>query len=126
MKQMKNTKPQFATFFTNHVASSMHRYWAAAYPQDYKTFNIEKEWVDTYKNEIYFTMEMFSRFFKEIVEFVNKNPEYKLIVASSMGQASTTAEQIDSQVYVEHPKFLWQNGADWERLYRSSVHVSAV
>ncbi|MEO5571090.1 MAG: hypothetical protein ABIT08_01085, partial [Bacteroidia bacterium] len=104
MKQMKNTKPQFATFFTNHVASSMHRYWAATYPQDYKTFNIEKEWVDTYKNEIYFTMEMFSRFFKETVDFVNKNPEYKIIVASSMGQASTTAEQIDSQVYVEFPK----------------------
>ena len=104
MKQMKNTKPQFATFFTNHVASSMHRYWAATYPQDYKTFNIEKEWVETYKNEIYFTMDMFSRFFKETVDFVNKNPEYKIIVASSMGQASTTAEQIDSQVYVEFPK----------------------
>ncbi|MBK7856408.1 MAG: hypothetical protein IPJ79_17300 [Bacteroidetes bacterium] len=27
MKQLKNTKPEFCTFFTNHVASSMHRYW---------------------------------------------------------------------------------------------------
>lgn len=100
MKQMKDTKPQFATFFTNHVASSMHRYWAATYPQDYTTFNIEKEWVETYKNEIYFTMDMFSKFLEEIMEFVDKNPEYQLIVASSMGQASTSAEQIDSQVYV--------------------------
>ena len=104
MKQLKNSKPQFATFFTNHVASTMHRYWAAAYPNDYQNFNIEKDWVNTYKNEINFTMDIFNRFFKEVVQFINKNPEYKLIVASSMGQASTTAEQIDSQVYVEKPE----------------------
>lgn len=120
MKQMKNTKPQFATFFTNHVASSMHRYWAAAYPGDYKTFNIEKKWVETYKNEIYFTMNMFSSFFEQVVKFVNQNPEYKLIVASSMGQASTEAEQLDSQVYVDKPEsFLSTMGlttADWTSL----------
>ncbi|HNR18589.1 MAG TPA: hypothetical protein PKN75_00910 [Bacteroidia bacterium] len=101
MKQLKNTKPEFSTFFTNHVASSMHRYWAATYPQDYDNFNIEKDWVETYKNEIYFTMGIFSRFFKEVAEFVDNNPEYVLVIASSMGQASTTAEQIDSQVYIE-------------------------
>ena len=27
---LQSTKPAFATFFTNHVASSMHRFWAAA------------------------------------------------------------------------------------------------
>ena len=62
MKQLKSSKPQFATFFTNHVASSMHRYWAATYPGDYENFNIEKEWVETYKNEINFTMDIFDRF----------------------------------------------------------------
>lgn len=117
IKQLKNAKPQFATFFTNHVASAMHRYWAAAYPGDYTNFNIEKEWVNTYKDEIHFTMGIFNRFFKELVEFVDKNPDYKLVVASSMGQASTTAEQIDSQVYVEKPEsFLTAMGLsqnDW-------------
>lgn len=34
MKQLESTRPGFATFFTNHVASSMHRYWAAAFPGD--------------------------------------------------------------------------------------------
>ncbi len=120
MKQMKNSKPQFATFFTNHVASTMHRYWAAAYPSDYKTFNIEKEWVETYKNEIYFTMNIFSNFFEEVVGFINQNPEYKLIVASSMGQASTEAEQLDSQVYVEKPEMFLStmglNSTDWTSL----------
>lgn len=95
----------------------MHRYWAAAYPGDYKTFNIEKEWVETYKNEIYFTMNMFSTFFEEVVNFINQNPEYKLIVASSMGQASTDAEQLNSQVYTDKPEvFLSAMGltpADW-------------
>ena len=98
----------------------MHRYWAAAYPGDYKTFNIEKEWVETYKNEIYFTMNMFSSFFEQVVRFINQNQEYKLIVASSMGQASTEAEQLDSQVYVEKPEmFLSAMGLsaqDWTSL----------
>ena len=35
MTQLKRTTPDFSTFFTNHVASAMHRYWAAAYPADY-------------------------------------------------------------------------------------------
>jgi hypothetical protein len=37
-KQLEITKPDFATFFTNHVASSMHRYWAATFPGDYEKF----------------------------------------------------------------------------------------
>ena len=35
VKQLRATTPQFSSFFTNHVASAMHRYWAAAYPGDY-------------------------------------------------------------------------------------------
>jgi hypothetical protein len=30
MHQLEATRPDFSTFFTNHVASSMHRYWCAS------------------------------------------------------------------------------------------------
>src|SRR6266853_981744 len=56
MKQLVDTKPMFATFFTNHVASSMHRYWAAVFPQDYATFEYDERWVKTYRHEIEFSM----------------------------------------------------------------------
>ena len=35
-KLLKNHKPDFSTFFANNVAASMHRYWEASYPNDYK------------------------------------------------------------------------------------------
>ena len=33
---LKYRKPDFSTFFANNVAASMHRYWEASYPKDYK------------------------------------------------------------------------------------------
>jgi hypothetical protein len=107
LKQLKTAKPDFSTFFTNHVASSMHRYWVATFPEDYPSVDIEKEWMDTYKNEIFWTMSIFDQFFKELVQFVNKNPEYKIIVASSMGQAATTADLLKSQLYVDNKEVLF-------------------
>lgn len=120
MKQLNKAQPQFSTFFSNHVASSMHRYWAATFPEDYSEFHIEKEWVETYRNEILFTMTMFDQFFTELVKFVDAHPEYKLVVASSMGQASTTAKLLESQLYIANEEtffsFLKMNAADWKHV----------
>jgi hypothetical protein len=35
LNQVRETRPDFATFYTNHVAAAMHRYWAALLPGDY-------------------------------------------------------------------------------------------
>ena len=35
--QLQSKKPDGAFFFTNHVASSMHRYWPATFTADYST-----------------------------------------------------------------------------------------
>jgi len=32
---LRTMEPDFATFFTNHAAATLHRYWAAASPRDY-------------------------------------------------------------------------------------------
>jgi hypothetical protein len=119
MKQLKSTKPDFATFFTNHVASSMHRFWAACFPGDYDTFEFEDEWVETYRNEIHFTMSKFDEFFKALVHFVNRHPEYTLWVCTSMGQAPTIAKPLETQLYIaDMPRFMKQLGLDaseWEK-----------
>ena len=31
---MRHTRPDFATFHTNHVAAAMHRFWAATFPDN--------------------------------------------------------------------------------------------
>jgi hypothetical protein len=106
LKQLKTTQPDFATFFTNHVASSMHRYWAALFPQDYQNFGYNGEWVSRYNNEIDFAMSKFEQFFTQLVRFVDNHPEYTLWIASSMGQSATTAWMVKTQLNLSHPEKL--------------------
>jgi len=101
MRQLKRTQPLFGTFFSNHVASTMHRYWAASFPEDYATFQFDEQWVERYRNEIAFTMRVFDTFLRELVAFADAHPAYKIMVASSMGQASTDAQPTSSQTYVK-------------------------
>ncbi|MBV6623072.1 MAG: hypothetical protein KI793_09045 [Rivularia sp. (in: Bacteria)] len=104
LKQLKTTQPDFATFFTNHVASSMHRYWAALFPQDYQNFGYNSGWVSRYNGEIDFAMSKFEQFFAQLVRFVDNHPEYTLWIASSMGQSATTAWMVKTQLNLTHPK----------------------
>ncbi len=117
LKHLEESRPGFATFFTNHVASSLHRYWAAMFPGDYENFEFSQEWVDTYRDEIDFTMGKVDRFFGKLAAFVDRNPEYQLWVATSMGQAATRAKPCDSQLYiVNREKFMKAMGLapqDW-------------
>lgn len=106
LKQLKTTQPEFATFFTNHVASSMHRYWAALFPQDYKNFGYNSEWVFKYNGEIDFAISKFEQFFTQLVRFVDNHPEYTLWIASSMGQSATTAWMVKTQLNLTHPEKL--------------------
>jgi hypothetical protein len=110
-------RPSFATFFTNHVASSLHRYWAALFPGDYDSFEFTPEWVSSYRDEIDFTMGKFDKFFGRLAAFVEANPEYQLWVATSMGQAATEAKPYDSQLYiVDRARFMRAMGvepAEW-------------
>src|SRR5262245_10740513 len=99
MHQLTMRKPLFATFFTNHVASSMHRYWAAAFPQDYEEFGYEKSWVDTYRDEIDFSMRKFDEFLERLVAFVDDESGYVLWIVTSMGQEATVALPLETQLY---------------------------
>ncbi len=88
MEQLNRHKPDLSTFFTNHVASSMHRYWPAKYPEDFQDLELTPEWHATYDREIDFTMAEADRQLSKILAFVNSNQDYTLAIASSMGQAA--------------------------------------
>lgn len=106
-KLLNKNKPDFVTFFTNHVASSQHRYWAALFPDDYENLKFDKDWIATYSNEILFTMDEADKMLARTADFVNKNPDYKLILSSSMGQNAVESEPIETQLYItDHEKFM--------------------
>lgn len=86
MRLLETTKPAFTTFFTNHVASAMHRYWAATFPGDYSADALDVQWQADYSDEIDFSMLKFDQFLQRLVKFVDQNQDYQLLILGSMGQ----------------------------------------
>lgn len=106
-KLLNDKKPDFVTFFTNHVASSMHRYWAALFPNEYEKLDYDQEWINTYSNEILFTMDETDKMLKKLGAFVDKNQDYKLIITSSMGQNAIECEPTETQLVItDNEKFM--------------------
>ena len=68
-KLLEKNSPDFSTFFTNHVAATMHRYWKDAYeiPQ-------EISHKKNFKNKlIYESMQLVDHQLKELYKFSEKN-----------------------------------------------------
>jgi hypothetical protein len=120
MRQLREARPQFTTFFTNHVASAMHRYWAATFPQDYDHFEYSAQWVNTYGGEIEFAMDWLDKMLARVLKFMRHNRDYVLWVTSSMGQDATVALAQETQLYLtDVDAFMRRLGfaaGDFERL----------
>jgi hypothetical protein len=111
-KLLQDRTPRFATFFTNHVASSMHRYWAAAHPEDYAHVEHSAAWRATWRDEIPFAMRRAEDMIERLMAFVASRPGWTLVVAASMGQAATTAGPVAPLVIVRGAeRFLESLGA---------------
>ena len=82
-KLLQKNNIDFSTFFTNHVAATMHRYWKDAYGYSERT---------SYKNKfssklIMQSMELVDKQIKFLNNYSKKN-NYDLWIISSMGQDS--------------------------------------
>ncbi len=108
LKQLQVTKPDFSTFFTNHVASSMHRYWQASFPEDYSEVTFDEEWLQTYHGEIIYAMHKADLMLAKLVEFVDANDGYSLVIASSMGQHAVESRPTETLLYVTEPERFMQ------------------
>jgi hypothetical protein len=80
----KNTRPEFSTFFTNHVAGSMHRYWRYVFPEDFGQQNISES--DKFKcDTVLVAMDIADAQIGKLADLV-KQDGGSLLILSSMGQ----------------------------------------
>jgi hypothetical protein len=82
--------PDFSTFFTNHVAGTMHRYWKYAFPED---FNYEPQSPQDlfHAQSLVEAMNIADEQIGFLRQFVDER-NGSLIVASSMGQEAIERE----------------------------------
>tara|TARA_Y100000287_G_C14224487_1_gene358154 strand:+ start:509 stop:1882 length:1374 start_codon:yes stop_codon:yes gene_type:complete len=107
---LKKTKPDFSTFFTNHVASSMHRFWEASNPNDFKKLSHDKTWINRYENEIPNSMKSTFKYINKLTDFIDRNPEYELWIISSMGQGPCEGYKPQKQFWsINNLKIFLQN-----------------
>ena len=102
-RQLQRSRPQFSTFFTNHVASAMHRYWAAHRPEDYERLGLGQDWIETFRDEVMWATGQAADMVERLADYVDANPGSQLWIASSMGQRATMAESLETQLYLTHP-----------------------
>jgi len=99
-QQIKKSKPDFSTVFANHVAASMHRYWAAKFPNDYEVNRMPQQWRETYGGEIDAAMDEADYMLGKLDKFVKANPEFTVLVVASMGQAAIEHEPEYNQLVI--------------------------
>jgi hypothetical protein len=110
-RQLQRSQPRFSTFFTNHVASAMHRYWAAHRPEDYERLGLGQDWIETFRGEVMWATGQAAAMMERLVQHVDASPGSQLWIASSMGQRATMAETLETQLYLTHPaRFLGAMG----------------
>ncbi|MDC0121847.1 hypothetical protein OAI29_08690 [Amylibacter sp.] len=115
---LKKRKPQISFFFTNHLASSMHRYWPTIFPTDYNESKFDNEWLNSWRNEIPHSIRVADRQMWKLIALCNQNNS-RLVVTSSMGQAAVDgSELISSQVLISNVsklfEFLGISRDEWE------------
>lgn len=86
------SKPEFCTFFTNHVAGMMHRYWKYAFPEDFGISICTKN-EKIMKQGLLFAMDVVDAQLGKLAVEADKNNTL-LLICASMGQ-----EKIDRGEY---------------------------
>ena len=84
-KLLKKHKPQFSTFFTNHVAGIMHRYWKDSFPEDFKE-NKNNNIIDSFNAASLDIALQISDYQIGLLLDFQKNRGGKIWVVSALGQ----------------------------------------
>jgi hypothetical protein len=84
---MQRHHPDLGVLFTNHVAAMMHRYWYAAFPEDYGKQAYPPQWVERYRDEILAGMRLLDDWVGRLTKFAHEEG-YTMLVSTSMGQTA--------------------------------------
>jgi hypothetical protein len=95
---LQRTKPAYVSFFTNHAAGMMHRYWKYLYPED---FHYTLKGNDDYfrHNTILRAMEMADEQLKKLKSFADQEG-YAILIAASMGQEAIDRGEYLGQLHI--------------------------
>ena len=100
-KLLKKEKPYYSSFFTNHVAGMMHRYWKYTFPEDFEeNKNFDKFF---HSKSIFKAMNIADYQIGKLFKFCNTN-NYELWVISSMGQEAIKRDDYYPEIYVSSIK----------------------
>lgn len=119
-RALRTTRPDAAAFFTNHVASAMHRYWAATFPEDYAgdQFGFDAAWVQRWGGELEAAFEHADRMVGRLRRHCDDTGA-TLLFASSMGQRAAQGTPVSRQLYLRDlDAFLRDVGVDPARVER--------
>ena len=104
--QLQNTRPDISFFFTNHLASSMHRYWPTIFPKDYEEEKFDSGWLKQWAGEIPHAVKVANFQLQKIINYCHQNNS-ELIVCSSMGQGAVhDVEPLVNQVLITNVRKL--------------------
>jgi len=108
---LKESKPEFCTFFTNHVAGMMHRYWKYSFPEDFGIMPVTN--TDRFHSDsIAFAMDIADLQVAILLAYVDSHKGC-LMIASSMGQeAIDRGEYFGEWRIVDIQKFM--KAIDWQ------------
>ena len=101
LKNVYEHKPTFCTYFTNHVAGMMHRFWYDYFPDDFEI--APRMQSDFKKQSIIKALDIADNQIKVLLEFA-KNNDYNIWIASSMGQNFIKTEVHNKKIFLEEPK----------------------
>ena len=120
LHQLADKHPDGAFYFTNHVASSMHRYWPATFGEDYRRIEWKADWSKRFSGEIDYAMGEADAMLADLMGFADRNPGYLLLVTGSMGQAAVDqpgSQMLTQLLLTDAPRFVKAMGVEgaWER-----------
>jgi hypothetical protein len=85
-----SSPPAYSSFFTNHIAGVMHRFWKDVFPEDFG--KERREDVDSFEPLMRFSLDILDEMLADVLAWMEKNPALVTVFASSMGQAAIHRE----------------------------------
>lgn len=95
-QSLRQHKPLFSTFFSNHAASMMHRYWSDLYPDDF----VARETRDKIRASAIMRAVLIADKQIEALYRFAKREDYALAVASSMGQEAIERGAYEPEIFL--------------------------
>ncbi len=97
LQQTREQDPDLAVLFTNHVAANQHRYWYAAFPDEYEQAIYPDEWAQRYRGELTSALDLLDRYLRQIKAHADETDRI-VVLCSSMGQQANerlTRDKVD-------------------------------